>query len=330
MLPAGRPAAESLRHRAVRGSRVRVVWLWALALGLGGLLLVAQVPSLGDALSALVSVDPRWVLAGTALVVARFAAAAVSLQAAVTADVGFRSAVLVQLACSFVSRLTPEGVGWVVVTQRYLEAIGLPRPNAVAAITLKVAASGVTRVAIIVVVAVLVGASGLVRVDVPTINPLLFVLVPVSAIGVLVIAYLLRAHAATIMRLGMSAGVAAVDGLRDLSREPFRLVALLVSTAGLTILSVLVLAVSAVAFGADVLLIEVFVVYLASSAVSALSPTPGNLGAAEIAFTTGLVAIGVAPGIALAAVLLYRLLTFWLPVLPGLVAFRYLHARGSI
>lgn len=330
MLPAPRPSTSALDGDGIRGLRVRAGWLWVLALGIGCLLLVVQAPSLADAVGALAAVDPAWVLAGTGLVILRFAAAAVSLQAAVTTNVGFRASFVVQLACSFVGRVTPEGVGWVVVTQRYLERLGVARAHALAAIALKIAASGVTRVAIIAVVALLVGATGLVHVEVPAAHPLLLVLVPVTLVGVVIAAVALRRHAATISGHAVAAAAAAVDGLRDIAREPLRLAALLVSTAGLTILSVLVLAVSAVAFGADVLLIEVFVVYLASSAVSALSPTPGNLGAAELAFTAGLVAVGVPPAIALAAVLLYRLLTFWLPVLPGLVAFRYLHARGAI
>jgi undecaprenyl-diphosphatase len=309
---------------------VRLVWLWWLALAVGAFLLLSQVSSLTDAIAALVAVDPRWVFAGLGLVVIRFVAAAVSLQAAVRTHLGFRSAVVVQLAAAFVSRLTPEGVGWVVVTQRYLEAIGLPRAHALAVIALKVAASGVTRVAIIAVVAVLAGTTGLVRFDIPAVNPLLLAVVPVALLGVVATVLLLRPYAAAIVRLAVAAAIAAVEGLRDLAGEPLRLAALLVSTAWLTILSVLVLAVSAIAFGADVLLLEVFVVYLASSAVASLSPTPGNLGASELAFTAGLVAIGVAPAVALAAVLLYRLLTFWLPVMPGLIAFRYLQARGSI
>jgi uncharacterized protein (TIRG00374 family) len=140
----------------------------------------------------------------------------------------------------------------------------------------------------------------------------------------------LRPYLAAIVRLALAAVDAAIAGLRQLAHEPVRLVALLVSTAWLTILSVLVLAVSATASGADVGLLEVFVVYLASSAVASLSPTPGNLGSSELAFTAGLVAVGVTPPVALAAVLLYRLLTFWLPIVPGLLAFRSLRARGAI
>lgn len=310
--------------------RDRAGWLWALALAIGLVLLVMEAPSLADAAEALASVEPTWLLAGTALVMLRLAAAAISLQAVVTPSIGVRDGLGLQLACTFVSRITPEGVGWVVVTGRYLERIGVPRPDAMAAIALKVAASGVTRVAIIVAVLAVVGTAELARLELPTIDPLIITLIAVSLIGIAIIAIVLRRHAIAIVRLAVAATRAAWVGLRALAREPGRLLALLVSTAAMTILAILVLAVSAASSGVDLRLIDVFVVYLASSAISALSPMPGNLGATELAFTAGLVAIGVPPGPALASVLLYRLLTFWLPILPGLVAYRYLAARGSI
>ena len=54
---------------------------------------------------------------------------------------------------------------------------------------------------------------------------------------------------------------------------------------------------------------------------------PGGIGAMETVMTAGLVAAGVNAGIALSAVLLYRLLSFWLPTIPGWIAFRQLMKR---
>ena len=42
------------------------------------------------------------------------------------------------------------------------------------------------------------------------------------------------------------------------------------------------------AFGVDVALVEVLAVYLSGTAVAAASPTPGNLGAVEVALSAGL------------------------------------------
>ena len=58
-------------------------------------------------------------------------------------------------------------------------------------------------------------------------------------------------------------------------------------------------------------------VYLAAAVIAAASPTPGGLGAIEAALIAGLTGIGISSGAAVSAVLIYRLATYWLPVLPG-------------
>jgi uncharacterized membrane protein YbhN (UPF0104 family) len=69
---------------------------------------------------------------------------------------------------------------------------------------------------------------------------------------------------------------------------------------------------------------------LGGTAVASASPTPDGLGALEAALVAGLTALGYPVGLAVAGVLTYRLFTFWLPILPGLAAFRYLHRRQVI
>jgi glycosyltransferase 2 family protein len=74
----------------------------------------------------------------------------------------------------------------------------------------------------------------------------------------------------------------------------------------------------------------VAVAYLAGAAVASVSPTPGGLGALEAALVAGLTAVGGPAGPAVAGVLAFRLLTFWLPILPGWMAYRTLRANGTI
>ena len=71
-------------------------------------------------------------------------------------------------------------------------------------------------------------------------------------------------------------------------------------------------------------------VYLVSAALAAASPTPGGVGAIEAALTAGLTGIGVSAGAAVAAVILYRLATYWLPVLPGWLSLRQLQRMDYV
>ena len=69
-------------------------------------------------------------------------------------------------------------------------------------------------------------------------------------------------------------------------------------------------------------------VYLGAAALAAIAPTPGGLGAIEAALVAGLTGVGMSSGLAVSAVLLYRLATYWLPVVPGWLSWRLLQ-RGE-
>jgi hypothetical protein len=60
------------------------------------------------------------------------------------------------------------------------------------------------------------------------------------------------------------------------------------------------------------------------------APTPGGVGAVEAVLIAGLTAVGVDKEIAVPSVFLFRLATFWLPVLPGWLAFHHLTRRGML
>ena len=64
--------------------------------------------------------------------------------------------------------------------------------------------------------------------------------------------------------------------------------------------------------------------------MASVAPTPGGVGATEAALAAGYSAVGVPPEIAISAVLLFRLLTFWLPILPGWVAFSWMQRTGRL
>ena len=75
---------------------------------------------------------------------------------------------------------------------------------------------------------------------------------------------------------------------------------------------------------------EVGAVYLGASLLAAAAPTPGGLGALEAALVAGFTGVGMESGVAVAVVLSYRLLTYWLPILPGWISFHILERRNLI
>ena len=288
--------------------------------------LLPEMGTLRESLRSLEAARPGWLVAAAALVALRHVLAALSLRLAVGRSLPFGPTLLVQLSSSFVGRLPPEGIGWLVLNQRYLERAGLGRACALAAITLKVLAGAVMRLVIMAAVVALVGTSGVFRFEVPGTWPYLLAI----ALGVALIGLILWSAFGSAASRAMAPVKSGARDFARIFRQPLRAAALFGASAGLTLSYGLALVASVMAFGVDVSLLEVLAVYLGGTAVASASPTPGNLGAMEVTLSAGLTTVGVASAPAVAAVLIYRLLTFWLPLVPGFIAFRYLQMKQHI
>jgi len=123
---------------------------------------------------------------------------------------------------------------------------------------------------------------------------------------------------------------ASLANLRLVARSPVKLALLFGGSALVTLAYIAGLWASVEAFGAGVGFGALGAVYLASAALAAASPTPGGVGAIEAALTAGLTGIGVSAGAAVSAVILYRLATYWLPVVPGWYCLRLLQRMDYV
>jgi glycosyltransferase 2 family protein len=121
-----------------------------------------------------------------------------------------------------------------------------------------------------------------------------------------------------------------IPRLLDVLQTPRKLLTGLGGTLLLTGSFVLCLEASILAFGGSIGWTTVVIVFLTGNALGSAAPTPGGLGAVEGALTLGLTVGGLPAGTATSAVLLFRMLTFWLPVLPGWAAFTYLQRKEAI
>ena len=69
---------------------------------------------------------------------------------------------------------------------------------------------------------------------------------------------------------------------------------------------------------------------MAACVVATATPTPGGVGGYEAAAIAGLTGIGISSAAAVSAVVISRLATYWLPVLPGWLAWRQLQRLGYV
>lgn len=84
------------------------------------------------------------------------------------------------------------------------------------------------------------------------------------------------------------------------------------------------------AFGLDLPVAAALVVLTGGVFAATVTPTPGGVVGAEAGLTAVLIAYGVDSGVALAVALSYRLVSYWLPIIPGVFAFWYIQKRKYI
>lgn len=75
------------------------------------------------------------------------------------------------------------------------------------------------------------------------------------------------------------------------------------------------------AFGYTIGLAHLLVAYVIAYSIGTLAPTPGGLGAVEGILIALFVSFGVPSAVAVAVVLVYRIINFWLPIPPGFIAY---------
>ena len=123
---------------------------------------------------------------------------------------------------------------------------------------------------------------------------------------------------------------AAWKSLASMIKNPFRLLGGLTASMGITICSISTFALVTQAVGLGLDLSVIILAFTAGVAAIAISPTPNGLGATEIAMTFVLTNSGVSQEQALSAVLLFRIISFWMPLIPGYIAFRYISAKNYV
>ncbi|MFU8851201.1 lysylphosphatidylglycerol synthase domain-containing protein [Micromonospora sp. SL1-18] len=297
-------------------------------LGLLGYFLVTEFGKFAMAIQALERANP-WAVIGALLgAAATYPLSALALRLAAASRIPFATTVSVQVAAGFVNRVAPGAVGGFALSLRYLRRQGLPLP--VAATTVAVdRAAGFLAVALM-LPALLPFARGSAEHLRAAVAGRGWIVLLVG-LGLLALAVVVLATPRWRAR-ARHAGGQAFDAVRLLVRSG-RMLRLLAVGLALTLAYATAFWLSLFAVGLPpepALVAPVVLVSVLGEGVATAAPTPGGLGATEAALVSGLLLYGVPAGTAVAGVLIYRLATFWLPVLPGYVALRLLVRRHVV
>jgi undecaprenyl-diphosphatase len=298
------------------------------------LIVVPQVAELQAIAGAFQQVRWPWLAAAATASAVTYPMAAAEIAGAAGRRLPPGQAALAEIASAVAAVAAPSGIGGASIVIRYLERRGLTRADSIAAVTLANAAGFLIHVILLTIAGTFLARARVQAMGMPPRWGVLLAVIVVATLAAITLWSPFGGHLPGPIRQAARSLVATarqtIRRLAALGKHPFQTAVLVAGGVGITTGYVLALWYSLRTVGAQPPLTVAAVAYLAGSAVGAASPTPGGLGALDAALTGILIHFNVTSGQAVAGVLVFRLVTYWLPVLPGAAAVAVLRRRGAL
>jgi uncharacterized membrane protein YbhN (UPF0104 family) len=330
MIIALRDAIVELRPDAdteqIQFQRIKPRTLVMIVVGtIAGYVLLSQLTSV-DLATLFSTAQWSWVAAALGFSLITYAGAAWSLSGFVPEKLSFGKTVLAQVAGDFATLVSPPTLGAIAINVRFLQKSGLHPALAAASVGVSQVAAFATHILLLLGFGIAAGTQA----DF-TFDPPVWAVVGVTAVAVILLALL--AVPAVRREISKRTGPLIKEVIPRLVTIAQRPGKLLEGIGGILLLNIAYIAVlysCVTAFDGNLNIAVVAVVYLAGATIGQAAPTPGGLGAVEAALAAGLTAAGLDAGLAVSAVLLFRLVTFWLPTIPGYWSFTYLTKKNLL
>ena len=276
----------------------------------------------------LAQTNPEWSLIALACSAATYVGATLAISGFVLERLNTVRTFLVQVAASFVILVTPAAVGGVALNVRYLRKAKLSATDAAASVGVTQVMSFAVFGVLVLISAAIAGSSTAAKALTP---PHWAYIALAVLVGLTLIVLALPAGRRQLFSRVGSVASQVIPRLVDVAQRPAKLAQGVGGSVLVSVAYILCLAASVRAVGyAHVPLASIAVVYLAGNAAGSFIPTPGGIGAVETALSLALAGAGLTAAAAITAVLLFRTVTFWLPVLAGWVSLHYLQRRDLI
>ncbi|MEI7452917.1 MAG: lysylphosphatidylglycerol synthase transmembrane domain-containing protein [Actinomycetes bacterium] len=290
-----------------------------------GYVLLTQLADV-DLVQLFKTADWRWAVAALLFSLITYAGAAWSLAGFVPENIPLHRTLMAQLAGDFATLVSPPTLGAVAINMRFLQRAGLSPALAGASVGVSQVMAFVMHMLLLLGFGFAAGTQADFTFQPPKVVVIIVVVVAVIIVSLFAIPQVRRVTQERVGPLLREVG----PRLLTVAQRPAKLLEGIGGIIVLNLAYIGVLFASVQAFGGSVSLAVIAVVYLAGATIGQAAPTPGGLGAVEAALTAGLTAAGLDGGVALSAVLLYRLVTFWIPTVPGYWAFTWLTKRGAL
>jgi undecaprenyl-diphosphatase len=277
---------------------------------------------------AVLKADWRWAPAILLASFVTYVGAAFNIMGSIPDRLRLFPTVLSQFAGTFINRITPVKVGGMATNVRFMQKNGVDLSVAVAGIGVSSVGTAIIHIGMLLMFIPLIGK-----------NPGDFIELPSGTVIMIgAISVILLIGAVLFLPMGRKIVKEKVwptikksgDGLRQVATSPLNAMMLFGGAFAMIIGYIVALWFSLEAFGGGLSFFAVGAVFLAAQALGQAAPTPGGIGAVEAAMIAAMTTLGLDASVAVPTVFLYRIATFWLPILPGVFALRKLEADGAL
>ncbi len=318
--------AEDQELQTIRRFSVGNVVMWVLlAVVFYGIVGAVQNVGLQSIVDAVTSATPAILLLAFVLGQVPRVASAFAVSRAAPIPVPLGRLTLLEFAITFVNLAVPSTAARVAVNIRFFQRNGLDRTTAIGVGGLDSVAGFVAQISLFVVIVGL--GIGSLNLDISASAPnldgqLILIVLAAIAIGVAVVALVPKFRNPVV-----AVTKTTWTKIGPLLSSPTRLISVVLANVLVQLLFSLAMYTVLRAFGQDVGFADVILVNVSVALFAGLMPVPGGVGVTGAALTAGFTAIGVDSSTAMAAAIVYRLITFYTPPCFGYFAMRSLRRQ---
>lgn len=293
---------------------------------LAAYIFLPQLHSFQASLQSLREADLKYLLLAVGLFIASYFAATLSYCLITYFYIPYLPTLLVQVADGFTNRIFPGGLGAIATNSLYLikHSKSVVKAGYVAVLNNILGFTG--HMLILASLVIFGGQTTNSLIQIKTdINPvwlIAFLALCLIFIGLMFWRGFRRRTAKNYVSLAKA--------VQSSLKNPWRLIAGLLAAMMVTLFYASTLLAVMLALDVNLNFLQTFLVLTASVLAIAITPTPGGLGGAEASLIAAQVSFGVALAPALSVALTYRLITYWLPIIPGAIALRLANSKGYL
>jgi uncharacterized membrane protein YbhN (UPF0104 family)/membrane-associated phospholipid phosphatase/tRNA A-37 threonylcarbamoyl transferase component Bud32 len=246
---------------------------------------------------------------------------ATALLGCVNTDLPFVPTVLTQLACTFLNLITPNGIGGTALQLDYLHKQGVPVASGGSAMVLSTGVGGAIQMALFLIAAAITATTVQTSSSSSNSTSLWIIAFVAAAVGIVLMVPKIRGKVVPAVKR-------AVSDIWSVLRNPKKAMQLFGGDLAGNLLYPALLGLCLLAFHQRLDYAQLVVVQVGAGMLGNVAPVPGGIGVQEAALTAGLTSFGIASSPALAAVLVFRAITFAIPPIFGFFTLRWLRAKG--